>query len=151
MKKTYLIGLVICIVIAVALTANAYMGNQMWWGMDQPTLDAMQNERTAFFNATADLRNDIYRKNLELQAELSAKQPDTNKIKTLQKEISNLQTDLAQKSVDYELNMKKIAPNYGGGMMVGMNGNAYCQGFSFRNMMKGFHMRGGYGCGGMMR
>ncbi len=153
MKKSYLLTLVFCVIITGSLSFNSAYAKQgaqpmgqgqrmmMHNQLDQKTIDAMQNERTAFFNATADLRNDVYRKNLELQAEFAAKNPDAAKIKNLQKDISDLEADLAQKRVDHELKMKKINPNYriemmrGHGMMMGMGGKMNCPMMGSGNMM----------------
>jgi zinc resistance-associated protein len=64
-----------------------------------------------FVNDTAKLREDIWNKSSELDTLLDSANPDTNKVKTLQKEISDLKAKMADKRVDFELEARKIAPN----------------------------------------
>jgi zinc resistance-associated protein len=64
-----------------------------------------------YVNDTAKLREEIWNKSSELDTLLDSASPDANKVKTLQKEISDLKAKMADKRVDFELAARKIAPN----------------------------------------
>ncbi len=85
-----------------------------------------------FYDATAQLRNEIWAKSLELNTLLNSPNPDAEKAKALQKEISDLRAKLAQERIDFELEVRKLAPK-------GYYGRGYSRGC-------GWHM-GGYGPG----
>ena len=89
----------------------------------QAELDKLQEQ---FVNDTAKLREDIWNKSGELDTLLDSANPDANKVKTLQKEISDLKAKMADKRVDFELQARKIAPNarFGRG-----EGRGYSQGY----------------------
>jgi Spy/CpxP family protein refolding chaperone len=80
-------------------------------------VEALQAERTAFQTATRDLRMEIQSKKLALQSELAKKEPDVKAAKSLQKEISALTAELAQKRIEHIVEMKKIAPYVGMGQL----------------------------------
>ena len=73
----------------------------------------LAKERQAFFAETKDLRQDIYKKRLELQSELAKKNPDAQKAAALHKDISKLAEEFDQKRLAFILKMKKINPNFG--------------------------------------
>ena len=89
----------------------------------QVELDKL-NEK--FVNDTAKLREDIWNKSAELDTLLESSNPDATKVKTLQKEISDLKAKMADKRVDFKLEARKIAPNarFGRG-----EGRGYSQGY----------------------
>ena len=91
-----------------------YMGN-----LSDDEIKALQKERNTFFEATQDLRQDIYQKNLELRSELAKRDPDAKKAAKLQKEISKLEADFDQKRLDHRMKMRKINPRAGKGFMSG--------------------------------
>ena len=81
----------------------------------------LQKERNAFLEQTRELRENLYQKQLELRAELAKQNPDPKKAAGLQKEVSGLQGELAQKRLDQQLKMKKENPKlYGRGFGMGM-------------------------------
>ena len=92
-----------------------------------------------FVNDTAKLREEIWNKSTELDTLLDSETPDVNKVKTLQKEISDLQAKMADKRVEFELQARKIAPNarfgrgygraYGMGYGMGHHYGPYGQGY----------------------
>jgi Heavy-metal resistance len=113
----------------------------------------LAKERQAFFSETQDLRQDIYRKRLELQTELAKKNPDAQKAAALHKDISKLAEEFDQKRLAFFLKMKKINPNFG---RMGLQGtkedddDVICPNYG---RQYGHHMgrRHGYGMGpGMM-
>jgi zinc resistance-associated protein len=103
-------------------------------GEEQRTqLDTLNKK---FHDETAQVRNDLWNKRGELNALLNSPNPDTEKAKALQKEISDLRANLAEKRLDFELEERKVAPE-------GSYGRGYGKGYG---MGYGHHM-GGYGPG----
>lgn len=74
----------------------------------------LEAERNAFFDATKDLRQGIHQKRLELGAELAKREPDTQKAMNLQKEISDLKSQLDQKRLEHHIKMKESFPDLAG-------------------------------------
>ena len=74
-----------------------------------------------FFNETSTLRNNIWSKQTEMTLLLNGENPDPAKLQTLQKEISGLKGQMAEKRLAYRLETRKVAPDsaygrsYGGG------------------------------------
>ena len=95
-----------------------------------------------FYDETAQLRNEMWTKSRELSALLNSPNPDADKARALQKEISGLRSQLAEKRLDFELEERKIAPDarYGYGYGRG-SGKGYGKGYG-----RGYgHHMGGYG------
>jgi zinc resistance-associated protein len=101
---------------------------------------ALEKQRTAFFEATRDIRQQLYEKDLALQSELAQDAPDTGKAAQLQSEISDLRSELDQKRLAFEIQARKSSPDFrrgdGGGygprggygpmMGYGPRGGGYC-------------------------
>ena len=110
-------------------------------------------ERQAFFNATEKIRTDLYAKRLELRGEMAKDNPDLKKASGLQKEISDLKGNLAQKRLKHILAMRKIDPDAGRWSHRGHWESGH-RGFPGRGWGQGYGMRGygpgmGYGYGMM--
>ena len=88
----------------------------------------LEEERQAFHDATKDLRQSLYQKQMEIQAELTKKDPDPSKAQALQKEISDYKSQMGQKRLEHHLKMKKLFPE------LTFPG----QGFGGRHMARGF-------------
>lgn len=99
----------------------------------QAKLDGLDQK---FFNETGNLRGEIWSKRAELDGLLNSQNPDENKIRVLQKEISTLQAQMAEKRLNYRLEARKTAPEgyYGG------NAGRYSE--------RSWSSRGGRGGGG---
>jgi Spy/CpxP family protein refolding chaperone len=82
-----------------------YEGN-----LSEEQLQKLDDEREAFFKETEDLRRQIYQKNLELKSELANKTPDANKASEIQKELSDLKAQFAEKRLQHILKMKAAFP-----------------------------------------
>lgn len=101
--------------------------------LSNDAIEQLEKEQKAFFSATQNLRQDIYAKELELKSELIKENPDADKAKILQKEISDLEGKIDQKRIDHMINMRKINPNAGrhfmgrGGMSYGRAQGGYCR------------------------
>lgn len=99
----------------------------------------LDKERQAFFDATSDLREKLYQKELELRSELAKAEPDAKKAAGLQKEISDLESQLDQKRLDHRIKMRKDFPRFG------YRGDGY--GPRGWGMGRGMYGGGGYGPG----
>ena len=105
-------------------------------------IEKLNQERQAFFSDTSEVRDTLYQKELELRSELAKKDPDANKAVALQKEISGLESQLAQKRVEHRIQMKKDNPQLFSGRGYGYGHGGRGKG---RGMGSGFGGRGG-GC-----
>ena len=88
------------------------------YGSQNPEERTRQDLRgEGFYNDTAEIRNQIRTKSAELDAVLNSPNPDPEKAKSLQKDISELQAKMDEKRLSYELEARKGAPkgSYGGG------------------------------------
>ena len=84
-----------------------------------------------FYNDTAEIRNQIRTKSAELGTLLNSPNPDIEKAKSLQREISELQAKMDEKRLNYELETRKSAPE-----------GSYGRGYG-----RGYGPMGGYGQG----
>jgi len=146
MKRLMTILGVLVLVGAVAVPVMALgpgWGHMMGWGYGPGgggyanLTDEQQNELAAldrkFFDETKNLQDQIWTKSGELNALLNSPNPDLDKAKALQGEISDLRAKLDQERFNYDLQARKILPDQG-------TGYAYGRGY-------GRHM-GPYGYGG---
>ncbi|UCF94813.1 MAG: periplasmic heavy metal sensor [Desulfobacterales bacterium] len=88
----------------------------------------LNEERSAFLQDTRELRDTLYQKELELRSELAKQDPDPEKAKGLQKEISDLEGQLDQKRLEHRLQMRKTYPRFAGRGM-GYGGRGMGRGF----------------------
>ena len=95
-------------------------------------LDALDRK---FYDDTTDLRNQIWTKSRELDVALNSINPDLEKTKALQKEISELQANLDEQTLAYELEARKIVPDqrlgYGYGAGYGRHMGPYAGGMGY--------------------
>ncbi len=106
---------------------NGYNGPNA--GLDKEQIEKMNQERDSFFKGTQSLRGDIHQKQLELRSEMAKQNPDADKVKNIQKEVSNLESEFDQKRIDHRLKMREIAPESGrgfGGRHMGRNFSGGC-------------------------
>ncbi len=114
---------------------------------------ALEQERNAFRKDTESLRQNLRVKKLELRTELARENPDTKTALALQKEISNLKSDLDQKRIEHILKMQKIHPNAGRGYMKdrggrgGSRAGGGCGGYGPRGGGSGYRGDCGGACG----
>ena len=64
-----------------------------------------------FYNETDRLRNEIQSKSTELNSYLNSTNPDSQKLKALQRELSDLRSEMDEKRLTYELEARKILPD----------------------------------------
>jgi len=118
--------------------SRGYGGQGYQSDLSDEDIAKLNQERQAFSEATSDLRENLYQKELELRSELAKQDPDAKKAVAIQKEISNLESQLDQKRLDQRLKMKKGFPQLGyrgqgdgrggRGMGRGMYGSGDCYG-----------------------
>jgi len=119
---------------------SGYGGQGYQSDLSDEDIAKLDKERQAFFEATSDLRENLYQKELELRSELAKPEPDAKRAAGIQKEISNLESQLDQKRLDHRIKMKKDFPRFG------FRGDGY--GPRGRGMGRGMYGGGGgYGPG----
>jgi zinc resistance-associated protein len=151
MKKVTMILGILVLVGAVAVPVMAfgpgwgwghhmmgYWDNGPGYGRDYGNLTSEQRSRLndldqKYYEETRDLRNQLWTKSGELDAVLSSATPDLSKAKVLQNEISELRTKLDEKTLAYELEARKIAPDQRSGYGYGhhMMGPYYGRGMGY--------------------
>jgi len=97
-------------------------------------IEKLNQQRAEYFEATENIRQALYEKELALRNELAKQDPDTDKASALQSDISKLQSNLDQERLNYEIKARKSAPNYNRGsgdygtmMGYGPGGGGYCR------------------------
>ena len=101
-------------------------GNDRGTALTAEQFKQMDEQRQSFFANTAELRQEIYQKDLDLRSELAKEAPDTAMASRLRKELSQLEADLEQKRFDHMMGMRKINPEAGrGGYGRGPRGSGY--------------------------
>jgi zinc resistance-associated protein len=108
-------------------------GGRYYDNLSAEEIAKLDQQRAEFYNATEGLRQQLYENELALQSELAKENPDAVKASELQSEISKLQSDLDQKRLEYDIQARKLAPNYNRGyrghgpmMGYGPRGGGYC-------------------------
>ena len=114
---------------------RGYGGRAYQSDLSDEDIAKLDKERQTFFEATSNLRETLYQKELELRSELAKSEPDAQKAAGLQKEISSLESELDQKRLDHHIKMRKNFPRSGfrgkgygrggWGMGRGMAGGGY--------------------------
>ena len=91
-----------------------------------------------FYNDTAKIRDQIWSKSEELNTLLNNADPDLDRAKALQKEITDLRAKLDRMTIDYELQARKVATDTG-------YGRGYSRGYGWnRGGHRGMFGRGGH-------
>ncbi len=91
-------------------------------------MEKVNAERNAFRNALEPIRTQIREKHMELRTEMSKSPADDEKISALENEISVLHSQMDEKRVQFQENLKKISPELadcpmgGSGFMRGHHG-----------------------------
>jgi Spy/CpxP family protein refolding chaperone len=75
----------------------------------------------AFQDKTADARNEMMKKQIDLNAELNKDTPDLKKAKSLQKDIDGLRSKINEARLELMVEAKKVSPDapYGRGIKMG--------------------------------
>ncbi|MFH1349946.1 MAG: periplasmic heavy metal sensor [Pseudomonadota bacterium] len=87
------------------------------WDSGRGAGNLSEEQRTAldklsqkFYDETARLRNELLAKRAELNILLNTRNPDAEKARALQKEISDLKAKLDQEGINFEIEARKINP-----------------------------------------
>ena len=130
-KGNTLLAIGIAVVMGIVLVDGWAFTQEENWG-DPPKLTADQREKLQalqqkFFQDTADLRRDLYKKRLEMKLlwiDLSA---DPEKIKAKESEILDVQRKIKEKAFDLRLAARQILPpgEYPGRGMSGWGGERH--------------------------
>ena len=94
-------------------------GYGMFGDLSENQIRKLDEERTAFWEATKVLRQQIFQKRLELASELAKQNPDAAAAAAVQQQISDLMAQLAQKHLEHFLRVQKIVPDAGRGGPMG--------------------------------
>lgn len=112
-------------------------------GLTAEQMESITEARQAFFTETADLRQQLREKRLELASILIKQKPDLEAAKAAQKSLSDIRARLDQKRIEHVIRMKEINPRAGAGMMMGggmgRGGCARGMGMMGRGMGRGGH------------
>jgi len=81
------------------------------YNLNEDQIKQLTEMRNAFLEATRELRSQIQSKRFELESEFVKTKPDVEKLKTLQKELSEMKAQFAQKRIDHRLKMKAVHPD----------------------------------------
>jgi zinc resistance-associated protein len=96
------------------------------YGYQNPEERSRQDQRDeAFYRDTAEIREQIRTKSAELDALLNSPNPDLEKARSLQKEISELQAKMDEKRLNHELEERKRNPEARSGWGYGQGRNGY--------------------------
>ncbi len=87
----------------------------MYTGGDENLTDQQRTQLNElgkkFFDETAETRNQLWSKMGELRSIMSSPNPDAEKAKVLQKEISDIKAKLSLARIDHQLQERKINPD----------------------------------------
>ena len=100
-------------------------GCGMFGDLSNGQIQQLDEERTAFWQATKGLRQQIYQKRLELASELAKQNPDAAAAAAVQQQISDLTAQLDQKRLEHFLRVQKINPDAGRGAPMGFGMMGY--------------------------
>jgi len=106
-------------------------GNRGYSGLTEEQRARVGQLERKYYDETATLRDQVRTKEGELDTLLSGANPDLDKARTLQREITDLRATLDQKGLEYELESRKAAPDgrfargYGSPMMGYGSGTGY--------------------------
>ncbi len=132
MKKLLIIlgGLVLVASLAVPILAHGpgwapghhmggYRGSDQGscWGYDRSYGDLSREQRIKleeiekkFYEETSELKNEIRAKSAELNSLFNSTDPDPEKLRALQRELSELRAKMDDRRLSYELEARKILP-----------------------------------------
>ena len=108
--------------------------------------DQINKLQQKFYDDTAQLRSQIAAKRSELSILLNTSNPDVQKAKALQKDLSDLNGKMAQERLNLQFEMQKINPDARFGMGYGRGMWGPGRGMGGYGPAMGWH-RGGFGPG----
>jgi Spy/CpxP family protein refolding chaperone len=91
-----------------------YQGGMGFSQLNEKQREELTKLDERFYTETKNLRDQYYAKSVEFETAFTAETPDRNKINGLQKELSEIQANLDQARIEYELEARKIVPGQTG-------------------------------------
>ena len=85
--------------------------------------DKMDELTKSFEDKTSGVRDEIIKKQIDLNAVIESDKPDLNKAKAIQKEINDLQAKISDAHLEFIIEAKKINPDMGFGRCARMDRN----------------------------
>jgi zinc resistance-associated protein len=91
-----------------------------------------------FYDDTVTLRNELRTKARQLSSLLNASDPDAEEVRSILREVSDLEAKTAEKKLDLELEARKIAPEvrFGGSSGYGNHMGGYGNGMGYAQHMR---------------
>ena len=122
------------------------LDSEAYDNMSETQRTELEKLEQKYTNDTIKLREQIWTKAAELDSLLNTSEPDPNKARALQAEISDLKAKMAENRVSFQLEARKIAPDarFGRGYARGY-GRGHHHGFGHHNEYGKHGPRGGYG------
>ena len=101
-----------------------YGGQAMWNDLSKEQRDELSALRQKFIDETYTLRSEKFQKQQEMKMLMETSKPDRAKLDTFSRDLADLQKQLRDKQIDFQLEAKKIAPdlNIGPGFGQGSGG-----------------------------
>lgn len=126
-----------------SMMGPGYHGNMMeygpgwgrhrgWSGLSEKEAVEVDAARDKFHNDTKELRGKLDEKAVQLRNEMVKDEPDSGKVATLQKELSDLRAEFDQKAVAHQLKMRKLLPDKFQGRGYGRGGGRAYGGYCWR-------------------
>ena len=96
-----------------------YGGQNAWADLSQDQRDQLSALRQKFIDETYELRSAKFQKQQEIRMLMETSNPDRAKLDRLSQEITDLQKQVRDKRIDFQLSAKKISPELGMGAGFG--------------------------------
>lgn len=118
-----------------------YGGQSAWNDLSGEQRDELTALRRQFIDETYELRSAKFQKHQEMRMLMETSNPDKAKLNELSREISDLQKQVMDKQIDFQMGAKKIAPELDMGAGFGQDGRT---GKGCRRDFQGWGCGGGY-------
>lgn len=110
-------------------SCQGYGGQSGWNELSQEQRDKLTVLRQKFIDDTYEFRSAKFQKHQEIRLLMETSEPDRAKLSKLSEELSNLQKQVRDKQIDFQLAAKKIAPEFIMGAGAGFGkGNKFDRG-----------------------
>jgi Spy/CpxP family protein refolding chaperone len=126
---------------------GCWQGKSPYDNLTESQMAELEKLEKKYFGDAVKLREEVRAKSAELDNLLNESEPDPNKARALQKEISNLKSKMAENKLNFRLEARTVAPNAHVGRGHGRgHGSGYHQGPCGQHGQYGYHGSRG-GCG----
>ena len=112
---------------------HGHMYYRGYEGLSDGDRSKLEDLDRTYYQETEGIRNQLYQKSDELYALLDSTNPDSEKVRALQSDISDLRGALDQKEIEYELESRKIVSDFrSSGRSSRGYGRGYGRGYCWR-------------------